>query len=80
MTGLFSHTKKSFPNDRQPEVLKKPRRISARTQALVMVKSRRSLNSIFTPILYKFYVQVKGRRKSFKRHKEMLSLMHNVFI
>ena len=60
MTVLFSHTKKSFPNDRQPaymaEVLEKPRRISAHTQALVMVKSRRSLNSIFIPILYKFYV------------------------
>ena len=56
MTGLFSHTKKSFPKDRQPaykaEVLKTPRSIPARTQALAMIKSR----FLFTPILYKFYV------------------------
>ena len=53
MTGSFFHTKKSFPHDRQQyaaEVLKKPRRTSARAQALVMVKCRGSLNTIFTPI------------------------------
>ena len=51
---FFFHTKKSSPHDRQQykaEVLKKPRCIFARTQALVMVKSRRSLNTIFTPIV-----------------------------
>ena len=49
---FFFHTKKSFPHDRQqlPGGLKKTGRTSTRTQALVMVKSRGSLNTIFTPI------------------------------
>ena len=54
MKVFFFHTKKSSPHDRQQykaKALKKPRCIFARTQALVMVKYRRSLNTIFTPIV-----------------------------
>ena len=55
MKGLFFHTKKSFPHDRQQykvEVLKKKTQMHICTySALVMVNSRRSLNTIFTSIV-----------------------------